>query len=154
MRAGQHIVGVSVFSIGFIVAVGIWSRVILGDREPNWYEMTIPVVVSAGGSLFAIRAFRNTVRLSDSAIETHGMAGRQVLPLDKIEGRRRYLDKGDENSPSVWHLEIVPNDDRFPKLDIQEIYRFDEYFNRWFESLPDLDELDKHRPKPSNFGLI
>ena len=83
-----------------------------------------------------------------------GISGKRVLPLAKISGRRRYLDRGGEDSPSVWHLVFESNDDRFSKLDIEELYRFDDFFYKWFNALADLDELDKTRPKPSNFGLV
>jgi hypothetical protein len=55
---------------------------------------------------------------------------------------------------SVWHLVLEPNDDRCVKLNIEELYRFDDFFYKWFNELPDLDELDKARPKTSNFGLV
>lgn len=116
--------------------------------------MMIPVVISVGAGLFLIRAFRNAVCLSTTSIEIRSLSGRQVLPLDRVRGRRRYLDRGDEDAPSMWHLVLEPNDDRFPRLDIEEIYRFDDSFYKWFNGLPDLDELDKSLPKPSNFGLV
>ena len=154
MNPGQHVVGIVVLAIGLVGIVGIWTGVIMGTREPSVFEMMIPVIIAVGAALFTIRAFHNSVCLSDAALVVRGLSGTRVLPLDKIEGRRKYLDKGDEHSPSVWHLVVESNDDRFPKLDIEEIYRFDDFFYRWFDALPDLDEADKHRPKPSNFRLI
>jgi hypothetical protein len=105
-------------------------------------------------ALITFRGFRNSVLLSDQVIELRGLSGTRALPLDKIRGRRRYLSRGDEDSPDVWHLVFEPNDDRFAKLDIEKLYRFDDRFYSWFTSLPDLDELDKTRPRTSNFGLV
>jgi len=99
------------------------------------------------------RAFRNSVQLSETTIELYGISDNAVLPFDKIRGRRRYLDRGDEDSPSVWHLVLGPNDDRLKKVDIEELYQFDDFFYQWFNGLPDLDELEKTGPKTSNFGL-
>jgi hypothetical protein len=154
MRSSQRIVTMVILIVGLFFAVGIWGGVLSGIREPRLFEMMAPVVFSLVAALFAIRAFRNSVCFSEQAIELRGLLGTRILPLDKIKGRRRYLSEGDEGSPDVWHLVLEPNDDRFPKLDIEELYKFDDSFYRWFTSLPDLDQLDRTRPKPSNFGLM
>ena len=154
MRSSQRIVTIVLLIFGLFFSIAIWGGVLSGTREPRFFEMMFPLVFSLAATLFAIRAFRNSVCLSDEAIELRGLSGRRALPLDKIKGRRRYLSKGDDESPDVWHLVFEPNDDRFPKLDIEELYRFDGRFYAWYNSLPDLDELDKTRSKPSNFGLV
>jgi hypothetical protein len=153
MKARQHIVGLAVLVIGVPLASVLTER-LFDAGAPRFFKVVAPVVYALGGILLTIRAFGTSVRLSDTEIELRTWTGSIVLPLNRIEGRRRYLDKGDEHSPSVWHLVLQPNDDRFPKLDIEELYRFDDFFYRWFNSLPDLDEADKRRPKTSNFGLI
>ena len=153
MNLWQHVIGLSVLAIGLVVLVGIWGGVISGTWEPRWYEMMIPVIISAGASVFVIRAFHNKVCLSTTAIEVRGLTGKQVLPLERIKGRRRYLDRGGYEMPRVWHLVLEPNDDRFPKLDIDEIYRFDDFFYAWFNGFPDLDDVDRKGPEPSDFGL-
>jgi hypothetical protein len=134
--------------------VAIWYGILSGAREPIFWDMAVPVILVIAGVLFTFRAFRNSVYLSDNAIRFKSLVDDSVLPFDKIKGRRRYLDKGDADSPSIWHLVIEPNDDRYPKIDLQETYKFDDHFYRWFNALPDLDELDKHRLKTSNFGLV
>ena len=83
-----------------------------------------------------------------------GLSGQTVLPFDKIRGRRRYFDPGYQNAPGAWHLVFESNDDRYNSIDIEDLYRFDSFFQEWFHALPDLDELDKKVPKPSNFGLV
>ncbi|MGB8261730.1 MAG: hypothetical protein WCE75_15315 [Terracidiphilus sp.] len=53
----------------------------------------------------------------------------------------------------MWYLKLEPNDDRFRTIEFEEsYYRLDEVFYEWFRALPDLDALDKSRPKSSNFG--
>jgi hypothetical protein len=151
MKARQQIVSLSVLVIGVILAC-VLTRRLVDAGAPGFLEVVAPVVYALGGILLTIRAFGNSVRLSDTEIELRNWTASIVLPLDKIEGRREYVDR--EHSPSVRHLVLQPNDDRFPKLDIEEIYRFDDFFHRWFNSLRDLDEVDKRRPKTSNFGLI
>lgn len=154
MRSSQRIITIILLIGGLFFSVMSWGGVLAGIREPRFLEMMAPVVFSLAATLFTIRAFRNSVCLSDEAIKLRGLSGIRVLPLGKIKGRRRYLSKGDDESPDVWHLVLEPNDDRFPKLDIEELYQFDNQFYVWFNSLPDLDELDKTRSRPSNFGLV
>jgi hypothetical protein len=154
MNVWQRIVAIAVAAFGLILWFGIWTEVIRGDRDANLIGMLIPPALVLAGSVFALRAIRFSVRLSDDAIELQGLTGKTVLPFDRIEGRRRYVDEGGEDMPRVSHLVLVPNDDRFPKIDIEELCRFDDHFYRWFNNLPDLDEAEKHRPKPFNFGLV
>jgi len=111
--------------------VAIWYGILSGAREPIFWDMAVPVILVIAGVLFTFRAFRNSVYLSDNAIRFKSLVDDSVLPFDKIKGRRRY-----------------------PKIDLQETYKFDDHFYRWFNALPDLDELDKHRLKTSNFGLV
>ncbi len=113
-----------------------------------------PILYTLAATVFTLRSFRNRVRLSQESLELHGLSGTRVLPIQSIKGRRRYLSRGDIDTPSVWHLVLEPDDDRYPKMDIEELYRFDEQFYNWFNALPDLDEIDKTRPKSSNFGLV
>jgi hypothetical protein len=154
MKSSQRAVTIVLLVGGLIFSVVIWAGVLTGVRDPKFFEMMSPILFSIVAALFTMAAFRNSVRFSGEAIELRSLSGTRVLPLDKVSGRRRYLSKGDENSPSVWHLVIEPNDDQYPKLDLEERYRFDDNFYEWFNSLPDLDDLDKTRPKPSNFGLV
>src|SRR4051812_29405317 len=153
MKSSQRIVGIVLVAVFLLVVVAIWSEVFLDTRAPNFFEMMAPVVALLFVVAMAIRSFHNAVIVSDQRIDLRGISGTRSLPLDKIKGRRRYLSQGDAESPDVWHLVIESDDDRFPNLDMEELYRFDDEFYAWFTALPDLDELDKTRPKPSNFGL-
>ena len=154
MRSSQRFTAIVLLVVGLFFSVGIWAGVLSGARDPKFFEMMAPVLFSLLAALFTIAAFRNSVRFSSQSIELRSLSGTRVLPLDKVRGRRRYLSRGDGESPDVWHLVLEPNDDRYPKLDLEELYRFDEGFYAWFNSLPDLDEFDKTCPKPSNFGLV
>ena len=154
MNLGQRIVGIAVLLGGLFFLVAIWGHAFAGTRETSFYEMMFPVVMSLFAGIFTLRAYRNSIYLSGTAIEIRGLTGTIALPLDKIEGRRRYRDDGGPDALSAWHLVLEPNDDRFPRLDIEEVYRFDNAFYGWFNGLLDLDELDKKKPKTSNFGLV
>jgi hypothetical protein len=154
MKSGQRLVGIVMLAAGLFFGIAIWGGVLTGARDTNFLELMFPILFSLMAGMFTFRAFRNSVRLTEKSIELCGLSGNTALPFDKIRGRRRYLDKGDENSPSVWHRVLEPNDDRFKKIDIEELYRFDDLFYQWFHTLPDLDELDKTRFKTSNFGLV
>lgn len=74
------------------------------------------------------------------------------LPLDAIRGRRERIDVIGKSRSHSWIL--VPEDDRLDELSFSRNYNFDESFNAWFQSLPDLDALDKKRTRDANFGLV
>lgn len=154
MRSSQRVIAILLLIVGLILLLSTWGAVLSGRQDAKFLEMMFPIVFLIGAAFFTIRDFHNSVRLSVQAIELRGLSGTRSLPLDKIKGRRRYLCKGDENSPDVWHLVLEPNDDRYSKLDIEELYRFDNEFYERFNSLTDLDERDKTKPKSSNLGLV
>jgi len=137
---------------GLFLQCTVWRAVLDGRPDGSISKAIMAAGALLLGFFFALRAWCSRVRLSEIAIEVDGLTGKSMLPLDKIEGRRRYLDGGSADAPGDWHLVLEPIDDRFPRLDIEEIYRFDAFFYQWFNGLPDLDERDKLRPKSSNFG--
>jgi len=152
---GQRAFSIVFTTFGAVFLVAIWGGVISGTREASWIEVVVSIALPLGGGFFVARAFKDYVALSETEIRHQGLFKLQMLPFDKIRGRRRYLVKGDGKSPAVWHLKVEPNDDQFPTLDFEEsYYTFDEYFRTWFGALPELDERDKTGPKPSNFGLV
>lgn len=154
MNTFQRVFSLIFSGFSAFVLVATWSEMLTGKREVTFVEVMLPVVFVLAGALFTVRAFRNWISLTSNSIELKSLTANAILPFEMIKGRRRYLDKGDADSPSVWHLVLESKNDRFPKIDIQESYRFDEYFYNWFNALPDLDELDKTKPKTSNFGLV
>ena len=154
MKSSQRAVSLVLLVAGLLFWFAMWGAVLTGRRDPDLLEMMFPILFSTVAAFFTICAFRNSVRCSDYTIELQTLFSTRIMPIGKIKGRRRYLSRGDAESPGVWHLVIESDDDRYPKLDIEELYRFDDRFYAWFMSLPDLDELDKTRRKPSNFGLI
>lgn len=154
MKTSQRLVSIVLLVVGLLFTVEIWWSVLTGTRETKFLEMMFPLVFSLAAAIFTLRSFQNMVRLSDDTLEFRGPSGTRVLPLDKIKGRRRYLSRGDVDSPDIWHLVFEPNDDRYTKIDLEELYRFDEAFYTWFNALPDLDEIDKANPRVSNFGLV
>ena len=154
MKSSQRLASVILLLVGVVFTCTIWGSLVLGLRDPKPLEMMFPILYTLAATVFTLRSFRNRVRLSQESVELHGLSGTCVLPIQRIKGRRRYLSRGDIDTPSVWHLVLEPDDDRYPKMDIEELYRFDEQFYSWFNALPDLDEIDKTRPKSSNFGLV
>ena len=138
-----------------VFLIANWTEVIAGRKVSAFADFFDPLVFLAFGVFFIYVSFASYVALSPSAIESRSPFGHRKLPLGKIRGRRRYLDDGGAEMPRDWHLKVEPDDDRYPSLDFQEsYYKFDAAFYDWFRSLPDLDELDKTRPKTSDFGLV
>ena len=143
MRTSQRIVGIVLTAAGLFFFIAIWGGVLFYRREPKFLEMMLPVIFLTLAVFTTIPAFCNSVLLSDQRIELRSFSGTNTLPLDKIRGRRRYLGKGHGKSPSIWHLVIESNDDRFPKIDIEELYKFDDEFTRG--SLPCLIWMNSTR---------
>jgi len=153
MRTSQRFVWVVFLAFGVLIGVGEVYGVLSGVAQPTFLTTIFPPVFIALTAIGTLRAFSNWISLSDAEFEACTLRGKRVLPRDKVRGRRKYCDDSAEG-PNVWHLVVETNDDRFPKIDIEELYQFDDYFYRWFNSLPDLDELDKYKLKTSNFGLV
>ena len=150
-----RIFGLVFLAMSLLFLVAFWGGAISGEREASLLEMFIPILFLLVGGLITASAFKDRIILTQSSIEMQTLSSRKTLPLDKIRGRRRYLDKGSGDSPDVWHLIIESDDDRFPTLDFEEnYYTFDDSFRAWLNALPDLDLLDKDKKKTSNFGLV
>jgi hypothetical protein len=141
--------------LGFstIFAATTWAKAITGEDVAHLFPMIVSVILVCGGVVWTLYAFRSTVTLSEDAIELSDLTGRKSLPLASIRGRRTYVVSGGSEPVQTRYLKLEPDDDRFPILDFQKDYNFDAAFYAWFNSLPDLDALDKTRPKNSNFGL-
>ena len=151
----QRVFSLAFTALGIFFGFAFWGGDISGAREVSFIELVIPPLFVTLGVLFIVRGFKNYIALSQSEIIKQSFFDRQSLPFDKIRGRRRYLDKGTYDSPSIWNLKFEPNDDRYSAIEFEEsYYKIDESFLAWFNTLPDLDEFDKTRPKPSNFGLV
>jgi hypothetical protein len=139
MRTSQRVVALILFVTGVCFTAAFWGTALSGQRDPKLIELALPVLFSVVAALLTIRSFRSLIIISDETIELHGLLGTRSLPLNKIKGRRRYRTRGELDIPSGKHLVLEPNDDRYPKLDIEEAYTFDATFYAWFDSLPDLD---------------
>lgn len=140
------------FATVFLISV-LWG-VYFGGREADFWTMFVGFVLVAVGTMLTAEKFTTTVTLTENEIRLRSGFGERKLPLDKIRGKRRYYDPGGDETPGEWRLKIVSDDDRYPTLDFDERYTFDETFHEWFLGLRDLDETDKTAPKPSNFGLV
>jgi hypothetical protein len=154
MSIFSRVFGIIFTAFGVIFLVVAWHGILASAKVSRFVEMIISIALVIVGVYFTIRTFRNSVCLSAKSIELRDASGSRVLPFDKIKGQRRYTVEGGGDGVNVHHLVLQPNDDQFPRLDIEENYNFDDFFYRWFNALPDLDELDKTKPKTSNFGLI
>ena len=140
-----------------LMLAGDWWPVVFGTKKPGLSDFIFPALYLLLAGSFTFMAFRSFIRFSADSIEVRRSWGSKVLPFDKIKGRRRYTEKADPYSTPPRHLVLEPNDDRFPRLDIKEAREFDESFYRWFDSLPDLDNLDgieEPQSKYSNFSLV
>jgi hypothetical protein len=140
------------FACVFLGAV-LWG-IFFSEKEVGPWTIFIGFALVAGGGLLTAEKFMTAVTLTEKEVRLRSGYADQKLPIDRIRCRRRYFAPGDGESAGEWRLKIVSDDDRFPTLDFDERYTFDEEFHAWFNRLPDLDESDKHAPEPSNLGLV
>ncbi|MDR3793496.1 MAG: hypothetical protein P4L03_08950 [Terracidiphilus sp.] len=154
VKLSQRILAILLLCVGVFFWVVSWGGALSGEREANFLELMFPVLFAGLSGYFVVRGYRNSVWLSDRTIEVRSVFNTKVLLLDKVAGRRRYLDRSGGHGPHYWHLVVESDDDGDAKLDFEEFYTFDDFFYRWFNALPDLDERDKTLKKKSNFGLV
>jgi hypothetical protein len=152
MRSSLRSVGIIFATVGLLLWVAIWAQTFRGTRAVRTLDLVFPVLFTAISLVFAMRAHRTDFRISETKIELQTILRRRVLPVHVIRGRRIYL--GRSESSDVWHLVLESGDSRYPSLDIEDLYDFDEPFRAWIHSLRDLDEIDKSRPKNPNFGMV
>jgi hypothetical protein len=110
-------------------------------------------VMAVAGLALTYRAFNVKVYLSPDAIELQGPLSTKSLPLQAIKGRRQYESERTRYSPKRY-LMVVANSDELPTLRLRDDMNFDDAFYAWFNSLPDLDALEKKDTKDSKFGLV
>lgn len=144
MRSSLRSVGIMFATVGLLLWVAIWTQTIQGIRAVSILDLVFPVLFTAISLVFAIRAHRTDFRILETRIELQTILRRWVLPVHLIRGRRIYLDRGE--SSDVWHLVLESGDSRYPSLDIEGFYNFDEPFRAWFNTLPDLDETENSQP--------
>jgi hypothetical protein len=159
MGWGLRVFGIVFMAMSAFFLIAFWGGAISGDRPATFFEMLMLIAFITVGVLLIVSSFRDYIALSQTEISLRTIVNKRTLPFDKIRGRRRYLDKGGYQSPSIWYLRLEPNDDRFPIVEFQEkYYKLDDFFYAWFNALPDLDRMDKEREEKgmhtSNFGLV
>jgi hypothetical protein len=139
-------------AVASFLMIACWVGVATGQREPKLLEMILAPLFPIVGVVWVAFAFTSTVTLFHDAIELRTLVKRTRLPFTGIRGWREYYVQSEDGS--TRYLKLEPNDDRLPILEFQQNYDFDSSFYNWFYQLPDLDELDKTKPKKSNFGLV
>lgn len=145
--------------LGVAMFADRWWPMLFRGRKPDLSDFIFPSLYLSTFGILTVLAYRTYIRLTKDSIEMRSFWRRQVLPFDKIKGRRRYTEKADPYSTPARHLVLESNNERFPRLDIKikDSYRFDEPFYSWFDSLPDLDKLDgleESTSKYANFSLV
>jgi hypothetical protein len=146
----------AVFFLAFSSLGGIkgLTKVVSGNEEPALGNVAVFLLLVIVGIYLVALAFKATVGLSDDAIEFRSLFSRKRLFFSQIRGRRQYAVDGGEDGGTTRYMKLEPNDDRLPPLSIpKDTFAFDAVFHDWFNKLPDLDAMDKLKPKSSNFGL-
>ncbi len=131
-----------------------------GQKEPRSVDIVIPVILVIAGVIMAVHAFTSTLVFTCDAALLISSFRRRSLPFGAISGRREYVVRGRRGS--TRYLKLESNDDRSEPLEFgKALYTFDAVFWSWFNSLPDLDAMDKARNEAqkakrndSNFGLV
>jgi hypothetical protein len=139
-------------AVASFLLVAFWGGIATGQKEPKLLEMVLAPLLPIVGGIWVAFAFTSTITLFHDAIELRTLVNRTRLPFTGIQGRREYVVHTDDGN--AHYLKLETNDDRLPTLEFQIDYDFDSTFYDWFNQLPNLDELDKTKPKKSNFGLV
>ena len=140
MRSSLRSVGIIFTTVGLLLWGATWTQTIRGTREVNMLDLVFPVLLTAVSLFFALRAHRIGLRISETEIELQTILHHWVLPIDAIRGRRIYLGWSGAASSDVWHLVLESGDPRYPSLDIEDLYNFDQPFRDWFHYLRDRGE--------------
>jgi hypothetical protein len=139
-------------AVASFLTINFWIELLAGKRESKLLEIILLPIFPIVGTIWVAFAFTSTVALLDDAIELRTLLKTTRLPFTGIRGRREYVIQTDDGTST--YLKLEPNDDRLPVLKFQTEYDFDSTFYYWFHQLPNLDELDKTKPKNSNLGLV
>jgi len=140
------------FGCFFAIGVSVKAAVELAEPEPlNVLIAILFVLVGIGWTTYT---FNVTVTLSEDGITHRNLLGQKRLPLNGIRGRRECVVRGGDPPGATRYLKLEPEDDRLPSISFGKNYNFDEAFYMWFNSLPDLDAMDKVKHKDSDFGLV
>ena len=93
------------------------------------------------GVIFIRGASKVSVTLYADAIRVHGLVFSTTLQFDEILGKRRRQGK------NSTHTLLIPKDKRRRKIIIKGSYsmNFDDTYNNWLASLPDLDATEKEK---------
>jgi hypothetical protein len=140
------------FGTFFLFAAG--RELFDGEVEPNFIKIGIAFVFSLVGFGITVHGFVSKLVFSEDRVYKVSYLGRKSLPFASIRGRREFVVRGNSESGSTRYLRLEPNDSH-PALEFgKNLYAFDAAFMEWFNTLPDLDAMDKVQHKDSNFGLV
>jgi MFS family permease len=141
-------------AIGFVAASFLASTVLLNGNGRNLI-FTLVLVLGIGalpileGLIFLRGVSRVSVTLSADSIEARTLLASRTLRLTDIAGKRKALGR---NGLTTY---IIPSRNRHKRrIALPDDLQFDEPFEKWLASLPDLDGFERETLRTSpNFNL-
>jgi MFS family permease len=145
-----RVVGWMFIAIGLVAASFLASTILINGNGRSAI-FTLVVVLGIGalpileGVIFLRGVSRVSVTLSADSIEARTLLASRTLRLSDIAGKRKVLGR---NGLSTY---IVPDPNRHQRrIALPDDLHFDEAFEKWLASLPDLDgfETENSRTTP------
>jgi hypothetical protein len=138
-----RIVGWTFIAIGFVAASFLASTVLVNGKGPSLI-FTLVLVLGIGalpileGMIFLRGASRVSVTLSADSIEARTLVASRSLRLADVMGKRKVLGR----NGLVTYIVPAPNRHQH-RIALPVDLQFDEAFEKWIASLPDLDGFEK-----------
>ncbi len=147
MRLSLRIFSAVFVAFSLASSIGVWTRTQHLSIQVMAWEMLGTAAFLLAGAYLATSTFRSGITLSHDSIELQTPFKRRCLALASIRGRREY-EREDAEGGKTKYLKIIPRDDSLPTLAFPDHFDFDTKFYIWYDSLPDLDALERMSPDP------
>lgn len=148
--------GFALFFLAFtsVCFVGMLRSILGGTTDPSLVNMLCASMLPIAGLLMTAHAFVSRLTFTSDALKRITLIRERAVTLESIRGRREYVVSGGDPPGATRYVRLELNNGD-PPVDLgKTLYKFDEAFWAWFESLPDLDAAEKVLHKDSGFGLV
>jgi hypothetical protein len=127
--------------------LGAWYSIVAGDElGPKGPAVTISLglmLALLGGYLILSMTFSKII-LGPDSVEVQSLFSKRIMFRDEITARRFVFNTGT--------IELIPRDSGKKKLKIALLTKPDPLFTAWFESIPNLDVMERTKTQTERFS--